>query len=385
MQKLGIITYFYFYNYGTMLQGLATRLLFDKMGGIGAELIDYRFAEKTHLSKSALLLIRLKRIFVYIKEFKRVFYTAKYASDMSRRNSLFDAFAKKHLKLSSARYLYESDLTANPPAYDIYLTGSDQTWSPKIGFSPALFLDFAPKSSIKAAYAPSLGVSSLNDDECSYLKESLKKYDFLSCRETLGSKLLEDITSRKVETVLDPTLMISSNQWLQYAATPDVKGEYILCYFLGDRDYYRNYVKQLSKQTHLPVYYLPVNWKDFRTGNNLLWDVGPAEFIGLLANAKYVCTDSFHGTLFGVNFHKEVRVFLKHKGNVKGGDNSRLYDIVQRLGIEDQLITDYRLGEKVSESIIDYSSVEEKLHAEREKSMEYVKRIVEALNDRNLQ
>ena len=383
-KRLGIATYFYFYNYGTMLQGLATQLLFDRNEDIDAELIDYRFREQTHISKSNLLLIRLKRLLVYIKEFRRVFYTVKYSSEMLRRNSLFDAFAQKNLKLSSARYLYESELTANPPIYDIYLTGSDQTWSPKIGFSPALFLDFAPQTSVKAAYAPSLGVSALTEDEATYLKNSLQKYDFLSCREALGSKLLEDITGRSVETVLDPTLMISSEDWSKYAIMPDIKGEYILCYFLGDRDYYRDYVKQLSKQTNLPLYYIPVNWKDFRKSNNLLWDVGPAEFLGLIANAKYVCTDSFHGTLFGINFHKEVRVFVKHKGNVAGGDNSRLFDIVNRLGIDNQLITDYQSGADVSEAQIDYSIVDKNLCAEREKSMEYVKRIIKAGNGRDL-
>lgn len=379
MKKIGIITYFYFYNYGTMLQGFATQLLFGKNDGVKVELIDYRFGNKTARRKIDILKIRLKRLLVYFKEFKRVYLTGKYASLMAHRYKYFNKFASKYLNLSPKRYMYENEIAEDAPKYDIYITGSDQTFSPKIGFSRALFLNFAPKYAVKAAYAPSLGVSSLTEEQVTYIGKELKKYDFLSCRESLGSEMLEKITGRKVETVLDPTLMIPSDDWIQFSVKPNIKDKYILCYFLGDRDYYRAYVAQLSKQTDLPVYYIPVSWKDFKKSNNLLWEVGPSEFLGLIANAEYVCTDSFHGTIFSVNFHREVRVFVKHAGNVAGGDNSRLFDILERLGIEKQLITEYTKGSIIEDSYIDYSHVDELLSAEREKSMRYVESVVNSV------
>lgn len=379
-KKVGIITYFYFYNYGTMLQGFATQLLFNKFQNIDSEIIDYRFGTKTSPRKVDIFLIRMKRIFVYFKEFKRVYLTGKYAKLMSHRNRYFDKFVAKNVCLSSKKYMYEHEIREDAPKYDIYVTGSDQTFSPKIGFSPALFLSFAFRDAIKAAYAPSLGVSSLSEEESNYIGGQLQKYDYLSCRESIGSNILEKITGRKVTTVLDPTLMIQSEEWMRYAVKPNIKGKYILCYFLGDRNYYREYVSQLSKQTNLPVYYIPVNWKDFKKSNNLLWNVGPSEFLGLIANAEYVCTDSFHGTIFSVNFHKEVRVFVKHAGNVSGGDNSRLFDVLKRLGIEKQLITEYTKGATIQESFIDYEHVDDLLSKERENSFKYVESIVNSVN-----
>ena len=378
-KKIGIITYFYFYNYGTMLQGFATQLLFNKFPNTVSEIIDYRFGTKTSPHKMDILRIRMKRILVYFKEFKRVYLTGKYAKLKSQRNILFDEFAAKNLSLSSKKYMYEHEITSDAPQYDIYVTGSDQTFSPKIGFSPVLFLNFAFRGSIKAAYAPSFGVSSLTEEESNYIGEQLQKYNFLSCRESYGSNIIEKITGRKVTTVLDPTLMIQSEEWIRYAVKPNIDGKYILCYFLGDRDYYRDYVAQLSKQTRLPVYYIPVNWKDFNKSNNLLWEVGPSEFLGLIANAEYVCTDSFHGTIFSVNFHKEVRVFMKHAGNVSGGDNSRLFDILKRLGIEKQLITEYSKGTIIKDSCIDYENVDKLLNVERVKSFKYVESIVNSV------
>lgn len=225
-KKVGIITYFYFYNYGTMLQGFATQLLFNKFQNIEAEIIDYRFGTKTSPRKVDIFLIRMKRLFVYFKEIKRVYLTGKYAKLMSNRNRYFDKFVAKNVSLSSKKYMYEHEITENAPKYDIYVTGSDQTFSPKIGFSSALFLSFASRDSIKAAYAPSLGVSSLTEEESNYIGEQLRKYDFLSCRESIGSNMLEKITGRKVATVLDPTLMIHSDEWMQYAVKPNIDGKY---------------------------------------------------------------------------------------------------------------------------------------------------------------
>lgn len=378
-KRIGIVTYFYFYNYGTMLQALATQLLFERFDNIEAEVIDYRFGKKTIISFWKLLRIRLCRLLVYIKEWRRVLATQRYAKDKQNRNVYFDQFASKNIKTSNLIYYYDFEIINNPPSYDVYLTGSDQTWSPKIGFSPILFLKFAPPKAIKAAYAPSLGVQSFTQEQSAYIRKELQKYDYLSCRESKGSELLETISGKPVETVLDPTLMVKRSDWLQYATTPQIKGKYILCYFLGERDYYRHYVSQLSKQTRLPVYYIPVNWKDFKKRNMLLWDVGPSEFLGLIANAEYVCTDSFHGTVFSVNFHREVRVFVKHAGNEGGGDNSRIYDILTRLGIENQLITEYKKGSEIKDSRINYSRVDDLLSAERRKSMKYVDTIVQSL------
>lgn len=375
-KKIGVITYCYFYNYGTMLQAFATQLLFEKNQGVEAELIDYRFGNKTAPRKFDILKIRIKRIFVYLWEMKRVYLTSKYAAQKSQRNKYFDEFASKYIHLSSKKYMYEYEIAKDVPKYDLYITGSDQTFSPKVGFSSALFLNFSPEDAIKAAYAPSIGVTTLTENQTAYLGRELQKYDLLSCRESLGSEILEKITGRKVETVLDPTLMIHSVEWMQYATKPNIGDKYILCYFLGDRDYYRDYVAQLSKQTGLPVYYIPVSWKDYKKCNNLLWEVGPSEFLGLIANAEYVCTDSFHGTIFSINFHREVRVFVKHIGDVNGGDNSRLFDILKRLGIESQLIIEYIKGTAIPDLRIDYARVDKLLLIEREKSKKYVEKIV---------
>lgn len=228
MKKIGIITYFHFYNYGTVLQAFALESLISKMEDTTCELINYEFQEIKKKSKIRIIKTRLKRLVYYIFNLKKVITIYSYRKRMNRKIPFFEQFMKSYFRLSSNKYLYYTDLLKNPPHYDVYFTGSDQTWSPKIGFNPALFLTFAPQRSIKAAYAPSVGVTSFTEIEEFYLKEQLSKYDYLSCRETIGADLLSGIIGKKVQVVLDPTLMITKEEWRKLAVKPKNRKPYIL-------------------------------------------------------------------------------------------------------------------------------------------------------------
>lgn len=375
-KKVGIITYFYFLNYGTMLQAYALEHCIERLSdSVTCEIINYVFGEKTCVSQKHIIKTRIKRFFHYLFECKRVVTVWRYRGKMQCRKSFFDSFVSDKMKLSRQRYVFAEELKKEPPLYDIYITGSDQTWSPKIGFNPALFLDFVKKTGVKAAYAPSVGVTSFTPEEQNYLREHLKDYKFLSCRESVGARLLEEITGRKVSVVLDPTLMVKAEDWNEIAVKPTIGKPYILCYFLGDRSYCRKFVKDLSKEKSLPVYYVPVSWVDCKKKNNLLFDIGPSEFLGLIQNAQYVCTDSFHGVAFCVNFNKQFFAFTKHEGNVGGGDNSRLYDFLQRMGLSERLMTAYE-REKLSLGAIDYEQTNRLLAEERKMSEQFLRELI---------
>lgn len=375
MKRIGIITYFHFYNYGTVLQALALEALIRKMGFSKCELINYEFLEKKEKSKIQLIKTRLKRLVYYLFDLKRVITIYSYRKKMNRKIPFFEQFIKSYFRLSSDKYLYHTDLLKNPPYYDIYFTGSDQTWSPKIGFNPALFLNFADKQSIKAAYAPSVGVTSFTETEEIYLKEQLLKYDYLSCRETIGANLLSRITGKNVQVVLDPTLMITKEEWRKLAVKPKIKNPYILCYFLGHRQYYRNFVNKLATQTGYDIHFIPVSYVDCKKTNSLIFDAGPTEFIGLIDQAAIVCTDSFHGLCFSINLNKEFYAFVKHEGAVDGGDNSRIYDLLSRMDLLHRLKSDFKETD-IKIDPIDYPHINKLLEKERERSSYFLKKVL---------
>lgn len=383
MKKIGIITYFYYYNYGTMLQGYALQKVMERLGKgeYSSEIIDCRFGEK-NLSFWYYFKIRVRRFFIYFTQIKRVIAVfkkrdltnARYKSENAQKRKLFDDFVKQCCSMSEQTYNQSSDLYPNPPLYDIYVTGSDQTWSPKVGLRDSLFLGFAPKGKIRAAYAPSIGVASYSADEEKYVREHLNEYQFVSCREKHGAEILQKLSPVNVETVLDPTLLLRADEWRTISVKPDVPEKYVLCYFIGERMYYRDFAKQLSKQLNLPLVFIPGSNTDMVSENHLIWQSGPREFLGLIDNAEVVLTDSFHGTIFSINFGKSFYSFIKHEG-AKAMDNMRIIDILERLGQADRLLTEYGGGE-IDYHPVDYTATNGLLQAERDSSELFINKIL---------
>ena len=379
MKRVGIISYFNYYNYGSMLQGFALQYYIKSItNDIECELINYRGTPPTNSSKWRRFVTRFSRLGYYLLHIKEIYTKSKYAKKFAERNRYFDEFRQNMTVTTNTLYHNKSQLKKNPPIYDIYVTGSDQTWSPNVSggfeFSP-MFLDFAVDGAKKAAYAPSLGVNSFTHKQESYIREKLQGYSFLSCRETGGAVMLSKILGKNVPAVVDPTLLLNKESLKRLAHSPQIGSKYIFCYFLGNRQYYRSFAQQLSNQTGLPIYYIPVNWHDFSNADNLLWNAGPLDFVGLINNAEYICTDSFHGVAFSSNLNKNFYAFVKHRGSADVGDNSRLFDYLKRIGLENRLLTHYDGGEINIENI-EYSVVNEKIAEEREFSYQYINQII---------
>ena len=389
MKKIGIITYFYYYNYGTVLQGYALQKVMEKLGKgfFSSEIIDCRFDEK-NLSFWKIVKIRIRRLFVYFTQIKRVIFifknrdlarlrNKKYKYDILKKKSLFDDFFSNCCVMSDDTYHNSSDLYPVPPIYDIYVTGSDQTWSPKVGLRDSLFLGFAPEGKIKAAYAPSIGVVDYSSDEENFVREHLLGYQFVSCRERYGTDILKKLSPVPVETVLDPTLLMRADDWREIAVRPEISGKFILCYFIGDRHYYRDFASQLSKQLGLPLVYIPGSNVDMKPENTLVWRSGPREFLGLIDNAEVVLTDSFHGTIFSINFNKTFYSFIKHSGK-KAMDNMRIVDILERMNLLSRLKESYNGGD-IDFSPIDYTDTNSLLQVEIANSETFIEKILHSV------
>ena len=379
MKKVGIITYHHYYNYGTALQAYALQKAIDNIEGYQAELIDFRSHEEKQLGRWQLILLRIRRIPAYIKEWKRVKVIKKFSPVFAKKNPFFDEFFRKDFVTGSTTYHSYTELKKDVLDYDILVTGSDQTWSPKIGFHPAMFLEFGSPKPLRIAYAPSIGVSKFTKEEANYVNVHLQPFDAISCRESLGTRVLQEcVKGKEIVNVLDPTFLLTAEDWDKIAVTPQIKGDYILCYFIGHRTYYREIAAQLSQDLGMPLYFIPVSWQDMGKGNNLLPEAGPSEFLGLIRGARLVLTDSFHGTAFSINYHKSFYSFTKIEGGKSASDNSRLYDILSKLHLEDRLID---TKTKINFTDIDYSEASKLLEAERTKSNAF---LLNALKDNRI-
>lgn len=372
MKRVGIITYHNINNYGTMLQAYALQHIIENLN-CNVEIINYALKDKdlNYFQK-------VKKYFIlFLKNpsgVVRIVYNFLNKKKIKAQNDRFYEFYKEYIKLSD--YCASlNDLEKLEDTYDIYMVGSDQTWNPYLEISSdANYLSFVKKGRIKASYAPSIGVSYISEEKKEYMKKYLQDFDFLSCRDLRGKEILEDMLERKVKLVVDPTLLLEKEQWMQKAKKIETPKEYILCYSLGSNDNCRNWADKLGKKRNIPVLHIYTNARSTMNNRNTIYNVGPLEFIYLINNAKYVCTDSFHATIFSINLQTQFFSFCKHR-DVEGSENQRLKDILTEFDLKERLILDVNKDKRLKD--IEFREVIQKLKIKRKDSLEYLKNILE--------
>lgn len=254
---------------------------------------------------------------------------------------------KDNVKISNIRSCFgecnkvtinsKSELVKVIEKYSTYVIGSDQVWNP-FYLNDTFLLDFVPKDKNKISYAASIGVSSIPKRYHSKYKKYLGDFSYISMREKSGAEYMGQILGREIDTVLDPTLLLTKEEWSEYCKGDDnivkLPQEFILCYFVGDKISHWDKVQAISKETALPIIILPMNAWDLNVpGATLLSQAGPKEFVRVLEKATVVCTDSFHMCAFSINFDKHLIAFKRFCDSDSSGQNSRIDDLFEMVGI----------------------------------------------------
>lgn len=239
----------------------------------------------------------------------------------SDRVAAFRRFDSEHIRMS--RFVASNSFTSSGLAgkFDAFVIGSDQIWNPCVKASR--WVGFLPDIAAgkKLSYAASFGVKWLDAEDWEPFGRYLQDIKCLSVREDAGVEIIRSVSGREATLVLDPTLLLSADRWQQIAQRPlrvpdAVCQGYCLKYFLGDEKEART-IEQLAKSKGLEL----VDVLDFNLA------IGPAEFIWLVQHAALVCTDSFHGTIFSLLFHKPFVLFERHD---KYEDMSSRFDTLNR-------------------------------------------------------
>lgn len=296
----------------------------------------------------------------------------KYLSIRDSQYKRFNKFEKEYIPLTEEICRNNRDLKAASSKFDALVCGSDQIWCPLL-YDPVYLFNFTNDENVHTiAYAPSIGINDINLINAEE-RELMNKVKYLSCRERHGAKMIEEITNKECPVVLDPTLMVSTEKWTELATgISDIEKEsYILCYFLG-KDVHQEFVDGLKERMRCKV----LNILMFNRLNSLkcdkeITDVGPIEFLNLIKNAAYVCTDSFHGTIFSFIFQRKLSLFERFKKGEKENQNSRIYTLLNILNFHSVLQHDDDVP-NINKSI-DYATCYIALKEWQEKSLQYLK------------
>lgn len=383
MKKTAIVSCYFQHNYGSMLQAYATQMVLNKLG-YENETIDIsgfdgeiRKAKTLYFIKASLtsdiLITKIGRVKdTAVRKLKKNNYTRS----IEARDEAFRRFEKEHFEMSPA-YKSKKELSDNCLRYKAVLVGSDQLWLPGNIAADYYTLNFVPDEINTVAYATSFGQSSLPKDTTKLAKVFLNKIKHISVREESGARIVNNITGRKVPVVCDPTLLFDGRDWMIIQEeTPIIEGEYIFVYFLGNNLLHREFVTRLKKETNLKVVCLPhideYVEADEACSDIRLYDVDPGQFLNLIKNAKYVCTDSFHCSSFSIQYEKNFFTFRRFSNTSRQSTNSRLETLFNMTGIEDRLIVGNENIKKILTIKTDYSLVRERLRKNIEESYKYL-------------
>lgn len=359
--KIAIITFHRAINYGAVLQAWALQEQLKRMGH-DVRILDYNSKQMKAYTKAFNMFGQNRSLKSYIK-------AAVYAPYRGYKISKFRKFVRKWLNVTSR--LKQSDLCQMDKQFDLFITGSDQVWNDFLaGFDGAYFLDFVTKREKKASYSASFGFESVPVELVSEYKERLNSISKISVRENTGRNIVYDLLEREVPITVDPTLLLDMNSWMPMINVGSRKNfkKYILIYTLNPIKHLMNCAFDIAEKEDLAIYYISLdikNLRDYRECNRLkhLLAPSPENFLDLLYNAEWVLTNSFHGTVFSIIFHKKFYSEVDY-GFQK---NDRIISLLESLGLNSQKISENRPTQTSYD--IDWANVEKLLNNYRSQSL----------------
>lgn len=314
MKRIGIVTITgSIVNYGNQLQNYAVQKVLQKMEYNAETIYDVRWVKNPIL------------LWSYWKSIIHLVTRYKYSPVKHKKSLRFFFWNRKYIKHSPIVIHSIDDEQKLLCIYDGFVVGSDQIWGPTY-ISELAFLDFAPKN-LRVAYCPSFGISDLPNDKKAYYSKSLNTFSALSVRENQGREIIKDLIGREASVLIDPTMMLDKQEWDKIAVSSPMK-EFILVYLLGESSItYENYIYDIAKKNNLEIIDL-TNHPKFSASN-------PSEFIGLIRESQMVITDSFHGAVFSLLYHKDL-VLLDRIGSFDM--SSRMQTLWDKFQIKPQKI-----------------------------------------------
>ncbi len=358
--KIACITFHNSSNYGAVLQTYALK---EYMTSLGHEyqIINYSNPEK----------LKFDSIFGRNKDLNFGGYLYKLISFPYNAyvKKKFILFSNKYLNITRMYHTHEELKTLNGE-YDYFICGSDQVWNASmVRYDSAYFLSFVYNKAQKFSYAASFGKNTIAEKDVNFYSKMLSEIDRISVREKSGLNIVKKCSNKEAQVVLDPTLLLTSNQWGEIAVIPNVSKPYILAYVLRHDKVVQSFLDKLKKQTGMKVIYISRGFVSMlRDGATAI--PSPEEWVGLFLNASYVVTTSFHGTAFSVNFNKPFFSFIQ--GDVNTDTNSRIVDFLESVELDNRIYTNSS-DEKIDLIVPNFEKANKKLAKYRNESKQYIK------------
>lgn len=288
--KIGILTFYIADNYGALLQAFASKKYLESLGH-EAFIIDHNKNKKKFCINFSIagLSVTSNLKFIFLQLLRYPF--------LKRRYKVFEKFIEHYLKP------YNGIWETLPNSFDVFYAGSDQIWNPlyRNKYMPILFCQFPGAQTKKCiAYSASMGINYIPKDLEEELKNYLQIFSSISVREESCKNLISPLVNIPINVTIDPTFLLSKEQWLEYFPQNNKKENfpYLVIFEVRHSDISYKLASIISKKFNYKIKIISsgINLKDLKS----LRTTEPSDFINIIANAEFVITTSFHGTVFSL-------------------------------------------------------------------------------------
>ena len=255
----------------------------------------------------------------------------------TKKYGRFD-FERKYLRCS--RLVQDiNELSLITKDYETLVCGSDQIWAPNC-YNPVYFASFANKGIRKVSYAASIGLNSIPENLIPVYKKHLSDFYAIGIREQEGSELLKHSCGIDSKVVLDPTLLVERAVYesIEKSVKMD-SGKYLFIYVLNKNHHYKERIVSYAEKHNLQIVGISSNSEDKKWMHRAyeFSNLGADSFVWLIHHAEVVMTDSYHGTIFSLLFHKVFYTFLRFDENDPICQNSRIRQLDTYFNIDKRI------------------------------------------------
>lgn len=354
--KIGIVTQPLVANYGGILQNYALQQVLKKLG-------------HDPVTLNYMPSLKLGRYLLYIGKalicapFPSKRHKIKPYKHYLKRPAIIDHFIRDNISLTKVIPDYSKRLLKQN-GIEAIIVGSDQVWRYSFNshYIEDMYLHFAKDyPCLKLSYAASFGVDDwlYPAERTDQARELIKLFKYVSVRENTAKKLCQENLGIDATVVLDPTLLLTSNDYQKFCIEPtSADRPYVAVYLLDESEEKTSFIDALAEGKGLRIKKM--------TKSSPKRSI--EEWITIIRNADYVVTDSYHGSVFSIIFEKQFLTF-----NNKGRGEDRFHTLFDRLNLQDRLI-DPSVFLKCEDEIIDYPSIRLKVQELREESILYLKK-----------
>lgn len=392
MKKVAISTLFYNNNnYGGMAQAYALqKYIIDLEYDVSlvsynrTNAIDfYNIKEKNNYYN---IFYKLQKKIIKLLE---LFFNFFYKNRLEKRVNMMSEFRDKFMK--HTKVCDKNDISLLKE-YDILISGSDQIWRPGVLEDIDVFNSPVCDGKFKFSYASSVAREELPQAYLDYMKENLIDYKAISVRESQSADLFRNRVRKDVEWVVDPTLLLSQEEWNKICSKRLISKKYAFAYILGDCPKQRKIIKRIAKERGLCLVTIPhikdgwlhkFKMVDLCFGDEKLYSIGLEEFLSLIKHSELVLTDSFHAVSFSTIFHKEFWALDRTFNIEVPSMNSRIYSFLSLTGLEMRFINSYDQYKLREKEVIKYDNVEFRKIYMIEKSKKFILDTLNKFNQNN--